>query len=171
MILASVQTALAEFHADSVTVVGHSAGGAVALLDAVFLSAQPSVDVPINAITFGMPRVGNDAFADFVDRWISVIRVINKEDFIPTLPSLRFGYRHPSGEIRIQESDAWLSYPGSSTLFLLDPCALSRCLTAIQGQDSASSQCVMDGSEGDLSKANFWDHFGPYDGVEMLCYQ
>lgn len=112
-----MKTALAEFHADSVTVVGHSAGGAVALLDAVFLSAQPSVNVAINAITFGMPRVGNKAFADFVDRRISIVRVINKEDFIPTLPSLRFGYRHSSGEIRIQESGAWVSCPGSLILF------------------------------------------------------
>jgi len=150
VILSSVKTALAEFHADSVTVVGHSAGGAVALLDAVFLSAQPSVDVAINAITFGMPRVGNQAFADFVDRRIRIVRVINKEDFIPTLPSLRSGYRHSSGEIRIQESGAWVSCPG---------------------QDSTSNQCVVGGSEGDPLKANFWDHFGPYSGVEILCHQ
>jgi len=112
-----VKTALAGFHADSVTVVGHSAGGAVALLDAVFLSTQPSVDVAVNAITFGMPHVGNKAFADFVDRRISTVRIINKEDFIPMLPLLRFGYHHPSGEIRIQESGAWVSCLGSSILF------------------------------------------------------
>lgn len=112
-----MKTALAEFHPDSVTVVGHSAGGAVALLDAVFLSAQPSVDVAVNAITFGMPRVGNKAFADLVDQRIGIVRIINREDFIPVLPSLRFGYHHPSGEIRIQESGAWVSCPGSLILF------------------------------------------------------
>ena len=113
-----MKTALAEFHPDSVTVVGHSAGGAVALLDAVLLSAQPYVDVPVNAITFGMPRVGNKAFADVVDQRISLVRIINKEDFIPTLPLPRFGYHHPSGEIRIQESGAWVSCPGSLGSFL-----------------------------------------------------
>lgn len=112
-----MKTALAEFHPDSVTVVGHSTGGAVALLDAVFLSAQPFVDVAVNAITFGMPRVGNKAFADLVDQRIGVVRIINKEDFIPILPSLRFGYHHPSGEIHIQESGAWVSCPGSLILF------------------------------------------------------
>jgi predicted lipase len=112
-----VKTALAEFHPDSVTVVGHTAGGAVALLDAVLLSAQPSVDVAVNAITFGMPRVGNKAFADLVDQRISLVRIINKEDFIPTLPSLRFGYHHPSREIRILESGAWVLCPGSLFFF------------------------------------------------------
>ena len=112
-----METALAEFHPDSVTVVGHSAGGAVALLDAVLLSAQPSVSVAVHAITFGMPRVGNKAFADLVDQRISLVRIINKEDFIPTLPSPRFGYHHPSGEIRIQESGAWVSCLGSLDFF------------------------------------------------------
>ena len=113
-----METALAKFHPDSVTVVGHSAGGAVALLDAVLLSAQPSVSVAVHAITLGMPRVGNKAFADLVDQRISLVRIINKEDFIPTLPSPRFGYHHPSGEIRIQESGAWVSCPGSLDSFL-----------------------------------------------------
>ena len=113
-----MKTALAEFHPDSVTVVGHSAGGAVALLDAVLLSAQPYVDVAVNAITFGMPRVGNKAFADLVDQRIKLVRIINKEDFIPTLPLPRFGYHHPSGEIRILESGVWVSCPGSLIFFV-----------------------------------------------------
>ena len=112
-ILASVKTALAKFHPFSVTVVGHSAGGAIALLDAVFLSAQPSVDVAINAITFGMPRVGNKAFADLVDQRIGIVHINNKGDLVPTLPSLPFGYHHPSGEIHILDSGAWVSCSGT----------------------------------------------------------
>src|SRR5712691_10745916 len=80
-----------------------------------------------------------------------------------------------SGTITLPEKYAFRNRaPGFHVLvrrfFLVRPSyALSRYLTVIQGQDSTSDQCVIGGSEGELSKANFWDHFGPYNGVEMLC--
>jgi len=49
--------------------------------------------------------------------------------------------------------------------------ALSHYLTSIQGQDNTSDQCIIGGLEADPLKANFWDHFGPYYGVEMLCHK
>ena len=45
---------------------GHSLGAAVALLDATMLKMQmPSLEVDV--VTFGMPRVGNQQFADMID--------------------------------------------------------------------------------------------------------
>ncbi len=85
------------------TAVGHSVGGALALLDALFLSRQ--LNQIVKAITYGMPRVGNQAFADFVDGNVPLTHINNKEDPIPTLPPLSLGYRHASGEIHIQDSD------------------------------------------------------------------
>ena len=49
---------------------GHSLGGAVALLDATMLKMQiPSVEIDL--VTFGMPRVGNQKFADMIDSIVS----------------------------------------------------------------------------------------------------
>jgi hypothetical protein len=61
-------------------------------------------------IVFDLSRVGNQAFADFVDERIHVVHINNRDDLIPTLPRMSLGYRHTSGEIHIQDSAAWVSY-------------------------------------------------------------
>jgi hypothetical protein len=114
-ILSAVQKTLKERSLSSVTVVGHSLGGALALLDGVYLSLQLPKSVTVKVISYGMPRVGNQAFADFVDSQLSgrVTHVNNREDFIPIVPGRFWGYHHPSGEIHIQDSGAWDACPGA----------------------------------------------------------
>ncbi|KAJ7623654.1 Alpha/Beta hydrolase protein [Roridomyces roridus] len=67
LILAAVNTTLAKYGTSTVTVVGHSLGGAIALLDAVYLQLHLPPSVKITAVTYGLPRVGNQGFADYVD--------------------------------------------------------------------------------------------------------
>jgi predicted lipase len=91
-ILSAVQNTLSTQGLSSVTVVGHSLGGALALLDGVFFSLQLPKDVTVNVISYGIPRVGNQAFANFVDRQLSgrraVTHVNNREDPIPIVPHM-----------------------------------------------------------------------------------
>jgi predicted lipase len=81
-ILSAVQNTLSTQGLSSVTVVGRSLGGALALLDGVFFSLQYSKDVMVKAISYGMPRVRNQAFPNFTDRQLSghVTHVDNQED-------------------------------------------------------------------------------------------
>ncbi|KDQ19507.1 hypothetical protein BOTBODRAFT_143019, partial [Botryobasidium botryosum FD-172 SS1] len=60
-----------------VTTIGHSLGGAIALLDGVFLKLQLPAGTQIKIVTHGMPRVGNQWFADWVDSNISDLSRIN----------------------------------------------------------------------------------------------
>ena len=117
-ILAIVQNTLSMKNTSSVTVVGHSLGGALALLDGVFLSLQLPKSVTVKVISYGMPRVGNQAFANLVDSQLSglVTHVNNKEDPVPTVPGMFLGFHHPSGEVHIQDSGAWDACPGASLL-------------------------------------------------------
>ena len=119
-ILAIVQNTLSMKNTSSVTVVGHSLGGALALLDGIFLSLQLPKSVTVKVISYGMPRVGNQAFANLVDSQLSglVTHVNNQEDPIPTVPGMFLGFHHPSGEVHIQDSDAWDACPGASLLSL-----------------------------------------------------
>lgn len=114
-ILSYVQSTLSTQGISNVTVVGHSLGAALALLDGVFLSLQLPKNVTVNVIDFAMPRVGNQAFVDFVDIQLSgrVTHVNNKEDPIPVLPPIYFGFHQPSGEIHIQDSGEWDDCPGA----------------------------------------------------------
>ncbi|GLB41590.1 putative alpha beta-hydrolase [Lyophyllum shimeji] len=145
-ILAAVQQAITAHGATRVTVVGHSLGAAIALLDGVYLNLHlPGITV--TTIGYGQPRVGNQAFADYVDGHFSVTHINNKEDYIPILPGQFLGYHHPSGEIHIQDSGAWVSCPG---------------------QDNPSTQCTV-GDVPNIFVGNESDHDGPFDGVTMGC--
>lgn len=149
-----MQTTLAAHSGASVTLVGHSLGAALALLDAVFLPLHLPATTSFKIIGYGMPRVGNQAFADYVDAHITALaggtgltRITNKEDPVPILPGRFLGFAHASGEIHIEDSNAWDSCPG---------------------QDNTSSQCIV-GAVPNIFDSDESDHDGPYDGVVMGC--
>ena len=119
-ILSAVQQTLsAHGSASSVTVVGHSLGAALALLDGLYLSLNlPNAEVRV--IGYGMPRVGNQAFANWVDSSRlsgQVTHINNKKDPVPILPGRSLGYHHASGEVHITGSGAWENCPGEASFF------------------------------------------------------
>ncbi|KAI0695407.1 lipase [Cerioporus squamosus] len=122
-VLAAVNKAITKFGTNKVTVTGHSLG-------------------------YGMPRVGNQEFANYVDRHpISVTHINNNEDIVPILPEEFLGFHHPSGEIHIVDSDTWRSCPG---------------------QDNTDNKCIV-GDVPTIFDGDTGDHIGPYDGVKMGC--
>jgi len=148
-ILSAVQHTLNAQGVSSVTVVGHSLGAALSLLDGVFFSLQLDPSVSVRVVGYGMPRVGNQAFANFVDSRLAgkVTHVNNQEDPVPTLPGRFLGFHHPSGEIHIQDSNAWDNCPG---------------------QDNPSNLCIV-GDVPNIFESNIGNHDGPYAGITMGC--
>ncbi|KAI0353777.1 lipase [Trametes cingulata] len=146
-VLAAVKMGMSKFSATKITVTGHSLGAAIGLIDAVFLHLHlPSATVRF--VGYGMPRVGNQEFADYVDSQpISVTHINNEKDIVPILPGRFLGYHHPSGEVHIQDSGAWVSCPG---------------------HDNTSDQCIV-GDVPNIFEGDESDHDGPYDGVRMGC--
>lgn len=59
-ILQAVQDELTARNTKDVLVVGHDLGGALALLDGVFLGLQLPSTTQLKVITYGMPRVSPD---------------------------------------------------------------------------------------------------------------
>jgi hypothetical protein len=133
----------------TVTTVGHSLGAALSLLDSVYLRLQLPADIAVQAIVYGLPRVGNQDWANFVDELLpeNVIHVNNKRDPVPILPGRFLGYHHPSGGIHIKASNEW------------DACS---------GQDNPSKLCIV-GAVPSLFFSKSRDHDGPYDGISMPC--
>jgi hypothetical protein len=148
VILAAVLALLGQHSSSSVVVTGHSLGAALALLDSVYLSLHLPAGTSVSMIGYGMPRVGNAAFADYVDATLSgnVTHINNKKDPVPIVLGMFLGYAHPVGEVHIQASGAWDACPG---------------------QDNPSKLCIVGDVptvfEGDLS-----DHDGPYDDGIIL---
>jgi len=151
-ILNDVQTLLNQHNASSVILIGHSLGAAIALLDAVYLSLHLPSGTYLRVVGYGMPRVGNGAFADYVDTMFGdsgdLTRINNREDPIPTLPPMGWGFVHPSGEVHIQDSGSWVA------------------CSAQPGQESDSKLCTR-GDVG-LFHQSISDHLGPYnDGIYL----
>ncbi|KAF8408817.1 hypothetical protein HHK36_004886 [Tetracentron sinense] len=74
----------------SLTITGHSLGGALALLNA-YEAAASLPDLPISVITFGGPRVGNVAFREKLHRMgVKTLRVVVKQDIVPKMPGFVF---------------------------------------------------------------------------------
>jgi predicted lipase len=70
----------------SVTVCGHSLGGALATLLALDVAANTSYKNP-SVYTFGSPRIGDSLFASTYDQVVkNSYRVANRLDIVPTLP-------------------------------------------------------------------------------------
>lgn len=64
-VLAAVRAAQEATGSNSVVIIGHSLGGAIALLDSVYLPLHlPSTTIFTTSV-FGLPRVGNSAFASY----------------------------------------------------------------------------------------------------------
>ncbi|KAK7045011.1 lipase-3 domain-containing protein [Favolaschia claudopus] len=104
-LLSGVQAGLQSTGVKKVVVTGHSQGAALATMTGAMLKGalDPSIDVVIT--TFGLPRGGNAAWADFLDQNIPNTFVTNQNDPVPTVPPLLFGFAHGAGEMHISSSD------------------------------------------------------------------
>ena len=72
----------------SLTITGHSLGGALALLNA-YEAAHTFPGLPISVISFGAPRVGNIAFRDELHQMgVKTLRVTVKQDIVHRMPGL-----------------------------------------------------------------------------------
>ncbi|RXK35602.1 hypothetical protein M231_07132 [Tremella mesenterica] len=98
-----VQGAVTGGGVDNVIVTGHSLGGALSQLMATYLQKiLPQINV--TTITFASPRVGNQAWANYVDTTEignNSRHIINYADDVPHVPPRDWGFVRPSGEIWI----------------------------------------------------------------------
>lgn len=133
----------------SVTTVGFSLGGALALLDGLLIRMLLSTTTDVRVVAYGLPRVGNSEFAGFVDAMLpqSVKRINNKRDPYPIAPAISLGYHNVRGEVHIQNNGKWIACPDD---------------------DNADPRCSV-GTVTSMNDANFADHLGPYDNVMMTC--
>ncbi|KAH9479276.1 Lipase [Psilocybe cubensis] len=145
-VLAAVRQGMATYATNKVTVVGHSLGGALAIIG----SAHIAVNIPsanVKTVSYAAPRVGNAAFADYVNAKADMVRINNKKDIVPIVPGRFVGFAHTEGEIHITSSGTWLSCPG---------------------QDSTDAGCTIDAVPNILA-GDVDDHSGPFDGVMIGC--
>jgi len=149
-VLAAVQSGMSKYGTKSVTLVGHSLGAAISSIDAVYLRLHLPSSTTFKVVLFGLPRVGNQAWANYVDEYLTssgggVTHVNNMEDIVPILPGRFLGFHHFSGEVHIQDSGAYDACPG---------------------QDNTSDLCIV-GDVPNIFDGSTSYHDGPYAGVTI----
>ena len=146
-----------------VEIVGHGLGSAIGLLVAAALHLEISTPtaqeytlplplVEISATLFGLPRVGDQSFANWVDSMVlsslhkvRISRVTSYADTIPHLPERHLELRHPSlGEI-------WVG---------ADPRIAYACRSAVEHDESDLCSASIP-----LPKTSLLDHEGPFGGI------
>ncbi|KAJ7864589.1 Alpha/Beta hydrolase protein [Mycena olivaceomarginata] len=145
LVLGAVKQVQAQVPDASILVTGHSLGAAISLLDAIFLKQQLPSNTSIEVVGFGRPRVGNPAFANWVDSMFGTKNtfVVSRDDPVPHVPLLAQGFQHASGEVWIKDNSTTLACDGQEN---------PNCSDSIGVLDAATGVA---------------DHTGPYFGVNM----
>lgn len=145
-VLSAVKSGLQSTGTNSVLVTGHSLGAAIAVMDGLMLHQNLDPSVSINTVVFGLPRGGNDAFANLIDSQLGIhfTYVTHGNDPVPNQPPRFLGYQHSAGEVYIPSSGE------AGTV-------------ACAGQENL--HCVGGNS---VLHASISDHLGPYfSGIRM----
>ncbi len=98
-------------------VTGHSLGGALAILAAGKMRADPALPTPATVYTIGCPRVGAPKFAKRLAEEVEIVRFVHESDAVPRVPPVLFRYRHVGGEywFRKKKRDLWVTPKASAS--------------------------------------------------------
>lgn len=105
-----VHKRIEEYNGSEVKLIGHSAGGMLAMLAYIDLT-QSYPDKEFSVVTFGSPRVLNSEAARKLDNTSDrIFRLVLRKDLAPIIPPTIFGYRHAGTLIRLGDASHELSF-------------------------------------------------------------
>ena len=107
-------------------------------------------------------KMGNVEFADYVDRTLDAVRIVNRNDIISDTPPFP-PYTQIAGEIRIQENGDWVACPGSYRKTMSSFHRAHQFCTT--GRDNRDPRCAVRS----FLDANVNNHLGPFNGVILGC--
>ncbi|KAJ5247757.1 extracellular lipase [Penicillium chermesinum] len=114
-ITSQIDAAMSANSGYGLVVTGHSLGGALAALAGTALRNSGHT---LDLYTYGQPRVGNEALAQYMTNQGSLYRVTHTNDIVPSVPPESFGFSHASPEYWITNGD--LSPVGTSDVQEID---------------------------------------------------
>lgn len=103
ILIEHIHTIMNKHNIQSISCNGHSSGGAMANIAAVDLYHE--LHMKINCITFGSPRIGNQAFTDLYHKCVNKsMRIVNWNDIIQYVPPhVPYIYQHIQPALLLKE--------------------------------------------------------------------
>ena len=100
--MAIVNDLRAKYPSATIMMTGHSLGGALAIMGAVYLHSVYGIVEML--YTMGQPRVGNDKFGQFATNFLpNYYRVVHNKDQVPHVPQSVLGFKHGGWEVWYQK--------------------------------------------------------------------
>lgn len=103
----------AAFPTAALHLVGHSLGAIMSVFAALDLTLEENIKVD-SLLTFGQPRGGDQAFADFFEANLEELRLTHYTDPVPHLPPQNLlgeaFFQHPSTEVYYEQYNSLGSY-------------------------------------------------------------
>ncbi len=90
-----------------IIVMGHSAGGSIASILGLVLKNYSSLWESYFVFTEGQNKSMNKAGAEYFDKNVNSLRIVNANDPVPCVPFKMFGYRHTKNVINIGKKRKW----------------------------------------------------------------
>jgi len=149
-VLDQVTALMTANNVNNIFITGHSLGAAISTLQAAFLKEQLGAAVNIKVRGYGLPRVGNLDWAEYVETLLGVgdqfLHMHVGKDPIPRLPPASIlGYTHPAGEV----FDDLKTEDGSDAVFC----------PGRENQLCSASNNLLD--------TDILDHIGPYATIRI----
>ncbi|KAG9285236.1 hypothetical protein G9A89_002132 [Geosiphon pyriformis] len=138
-----------------VLLIGHSLGAVYAILGALDINKEfrkkfgERYAIFIQVDAYGVPRIGNSAFARYASLFLNIWRINHYNDDVPTTPRNRTLYAHGGIEI-------WINKLDGETYICNVPNQLNT-ETMSENQECINS----------MKSFTRWAHDGPYFGVKM----
>ncbi|KAJ1917470.1 hypothetical protein IWQ60_007776 [Tieghemiomyces parasiticus] len=106
-ILVALRMHTAAYPDYEIAITGHSLGAAQAVLFTTYLVArEPTWAARLQVYTYGEPRVGNVAFAQYYTSLrVLTHRAVNRGDVVPHVPFQAWGFHHHGVEVWIRQGD------------------------------------------------------------------
>ncbi|EGC33148.1 hypothetical protein DICPUDRAFT_154842 [Dictyostelium purpureum] len=86
---------------EKLIITGHSLGGALAIMAATDIYESQLTTLPLEMYTFGSPRVGDVAFAEYFESTVitNYWRIVYDHDLVPHLPPMQLNFYHLPTEV------------------------------------------------------------------------
>jgi pimeloyl-ACP methyl ester carboxylesterase len=154
----------------TVTVVGHSLGGALASVLALYLKTQLT-SATLNCFTFAGPTAGNQQFADYFDKTLagSSTRFFNTKDTVPdawstsTIKSIRKIYEPDIDTPKKVKDDI------NNALLLLDLLNYQQPSAGKQQLNGTVNDKIIKHDDDDFDRQAAYQHIGAY--LDLLTMQ